>query len=272
MRLLLLILAQFFSLILCFGQSSLIDDIYNSSLSKIKVICKSDTFELIEYKITDMNNVRYGLTVCFIKIPLERVNLKIDELREYSSVIDVFEKRCQSSDVIITNGGYFEVTKDGERAPLGLSISNGITLSDKVNWREGGILFQANDTVGIIHINDYTDQKFREAIQCKPILVRNSKNDIYSNSDSYFDRISIGITNANELIVCGAFNQDGIALSIYEFGEFLSTCSKKPCPNLNISLYLDGGPSAHIYIPVLGKHYGYSSNNYLPNIIHISLN
>lgn len=272
MKLLVVFLLQGCTLLSCFGQSSIINDIFNSSLTSTKFDYKSDTYDLIEYKIDDENHVRYGLTVCFIKIPLDRVNLKIDEIRQYDSVRYIFENNKLSTDLVISNGGFFGLDDNHQRVPLGLVISDGATLNSNANWKEGGILFQINDTVGIIHISEYNNQKFQQAIQCKPILVRNSRLDIYSNSYDFFDRISIGITNEDELIICGAFNKEGTCLSLFEFAEFLSSCPQMPCPNLKISLYLDGGPSAHIFIPGLNKHYGYSGVNYLPNIIHISTN
>jgi hypothetical protein len=77
MRVLLIFFSQLFIWYGCFAQSTIVKDIFNSSHTKTAVEFNNEKFDLIEYKISDVNHVRYGLTVCFIKIPLIKVKLRL---------------------------------------------------------------------------------------------------------------------------------------------------------------------------------------------------
>lgn len=254
---------------LCFGQLSIVNEIFNSRYNEYFFRSGNQLFTISEYSIVDTLSPRYGLTVCFIKIPIHKVSFFINNTQSFSD--QIFEKNKSRNDIVITNGGFHELNLNNERVPMGLVISRHQIRSPKTSWRIGGVIFKIKDSIGLVHISRLQELGFDEALQSYPMLVEDSKNGIKSNDSKYADRTCIGITNHNELIVCGAFNDVGTSITLFEFAEFLASVKKKPRPDIKTALNLDGGPSAHIYFPNLKKHYGYSGNNYWPNLIQVQL-
>lgn len=156
--------------------------------------------------------------------------------------------------------------------PLGLVISQGQIRSNRINWRIGGVLFQTRDSIRIQPIRSFKySSSIINAIQCKPILVENEKIGIYYNDHNALNRAAIGLDKGNHIVVAGAFEDNGIALSLYEFAEFLLAGKNSGGPAIEIALNLDGGPGAHIFFPTMNLHFGYVGNNFVPNSIHFKM-
>jgi len=86
-----------------------------------------------------------------------------------------------------------------------------------------------------------------------------------------FNRSAVAVDKNGDLIIAGAFDDDGDAVTLIEFSQFLATPRSKGGPEAFYALNLDGGPDAHLYFPKIGLHLGYSGQNYVPNAIHFSV-
>jgi hypothetical protein len=65
------------------------------------------------------------------------------------------------------------------------------------------------------------------------------------------------------------FSDDGVGASLFEFGALLVEASSRHALHLRAALNMDGGPSAHIYIPRARLHFGAPSSTYLPAFVAI---
>ena len=231
------------------------------------------TFKFYEYHINDRRSQWDGLRVCWVKFPKELVEIKIKDLRQNGNINGVYENACNGKELIVMSGGFFDEGKDG-KMPVGLLISEGKVLSDVATWESGGILFQNEVSLGIIPIGYFehiNKSKLKYAIQSKPLVVQDSRNGIYSDDKIFFDRVGVGFTNDNQLIIGGAFNRSIQALSLYQFGKLMATKKEDDGPDGKLILAMDGGPGAHIYIPSLDLHFGHAGEKYVANTIHIYL-
>ena len=186
-------------------------------------------------------------------------------------------KLVKEQKIAVINGGFFSSNK----SPEGLFISKGIELSKIREWNEGGILYvykTLSNITPIIRVEKITQKdriRFNQvnyAIQSKPLIIEDGKNGIYSSEGEKHNRLGIGFTWDDELIVCGAFTKDDRAIDLLALGNLLERLNQYGGPNIRLLLGLDGGPPAHLYIPSNNLHYGSSIDTYVPNTIHIFLN
>ncbi|MDN3666921.1 phosphodiester glycosidase family protein [Algibacter miyuki] len=247
----------------------LVNDLYNGDEKRYFIETNTDTLTLYHKQINDRSSFAYGLELYYLKIPLNSAKLNVKEVKIKGEMDSIYNEFKTLESIVLISGGFWGYDKSNKEMPLGLIIENGNIKSKKIKWETGGFLFQKDNSIDIVAIKDLDEVNFDEAIQSKPILVKNFENDIYSDDKIHFDRICIGITNSNELIICAVFNNKGRSISLYEFSEILIKNEKPDYPNTKIALALDGGPSSHLYFPALNMHVGYQEINYVPNIITI---
>lgn len=247
----------------------LISDLFNGIHKEYLIKTEKDSLILYHKQINDRNSIAFGLELYYLKIPLKSIQINVMEVNKMGATDSIYNKLKHINSIVLLSGGFWGYDKLNKEMPLGLVVDNGIIKSKKINWKTGGVLFQKDGEIDILEINKVKKINFQDAIQSKPILVNNGENDIYSDSETYFDRICIGFTTSNELIVCGIFNDKGRGISLYEFAKILVKKEDKNHPNIKIALAMDGGPSSHLFFPTLGLHVGNSKLNFIPNIVEI---
>lgn len=223
--------------------------------------------ELRVLKQTDPLSEKYGLSLCWISFPIAYTLMVVKDVRKFGRAYDIFGDISEESDVVVVNGGFYG--SNNEYGPLGLVISQGKVKNNRIGWKIGGVLFQSRDSIRIQPIRSFKQSpQIRNAIQCKPILVENGKIGVYYDDHKALNRVAVGLDRNNYVIVVGAFEDNETALSLYEFAEFLITDKSVGGPALEMALNLDGGPGAHMFFPVINRHFGYLGNNFVPNSIH----
>ena len=216
----------------------------------------------------NIESPKYGLSIVWLVIPGSTGEWKIAEPRVFSNANEVFNKAAAPEDFVVQNGGFFENGPNETRFPLGLIIADGMQRNPKVDWGSGGILLRSRDEARIVPLPAFGNEPgITEAIQSKPILVKDGKSGIYTSRPEYFNRTAVGLDASGNYICIGAFTDNGDAVSLYEFAELLIRLREIGGPSIQDALALDGGPSAHIYIPSIHKHYGYATDNYVPNVL-----
>jgi uncharacterized protein YigE (DUF2233 family) len=98
-------------------------------------------------------------------------------------------------------------------------------------------------------------------------VVERSHSGIRSDDGQLANRTAVGICEDGSIVVAGAFHDDNKALSLYEFAQVLTNIPGQNTHKLNYALYLDGGPSAHIFIPTLDLHFGSDGATFVPNLV-----
>ncbi len=153
--------------------------------------------------------------------------------------------------------------------PLGLVMAAGRTTSRVARWTTGGVLLQAPGRgIEIIPIRQPRPATLSSALQSKPLLVERGAVAI-RGEDSRFNRSAIGLTRRNTLVVAGAFDSFGRAVTLKEFATFLVALGALDNVPIETALAMDGGPGAQLYFPAAARHYGDSGTNYVPNLVYL---
>ena len=157
------------------------------------------------------------------------------------SIVDV--KMTQSLDPLlrtpadeaVVNGEFF----DKAQRPLGLAVSSGKTLSVLAPGLAGGVLW-IKDSVGHLTASEeYREAAVDFAIQCRPRLTVDSKNNIKTDDGKRAARTALCLRNGGrslEILLAGARDGD-IPPTLFELGALLAA---EGCEQ---ALNLDGGPS-----------------------------
>jgi uncharacterized protein YigE (DUF2233 family) len=213
---------------------------------------------------------KYGLSLVWLVMPAAEVQWRISEPRTLANANATFAQAADTEDIIIESGGYFGNKEDGTNIPIGLVIAAGKQTSAKAHWKSGGVLIKRSGETGIVPIAAFTPDGITEALQSKPLLVKSGAMDILSNQPDLYNRTAIGLDATGNYICVGAFIDSGRALSLFEFAELLCRLREAGGPIIRDALALDGGPSSHLYIPCIHKHFGYAADRYVPNILRFS--
>jgi phosphodiester glycosidase len=217
---------------------------------------------------TNPNSSKHGLSVVWIAMPATEVGWRISEPRIVANVNATFEETAAAADIVVESGGYFGNKDDGSPIPLGLVIAAGELKNPKVRWQSGGVIVMKNGETKIMPIAAFTmNNAITEALQSKPIVVKNQAMDILSNQPDFYNRTAVGLDVGGGYVCVGAFAENGHAVTLFEFAELLCRLHDIGGPKLNDALALDGGPSSHLYIPSIHKHFGYAGDRYVPNVL-----
>jgi uncharacterized protein YigE (DUF2233 family) len=209
-----------------------------------------------------------GVTILWMQVPRDDVDITIDAIRKQGKTNDVYEQSSSGDELVVVSAGFHDVNNQ----PVGLFVSQGRTLSALAPWVEGGVLYKRGPTFGIVQIRQWnmSPSDLEYAVQAKPLVVEGGQNGIVSDDGLRFDRVGIGFTAAGDLLVGGAFLQKNYrALSLYEFGRIMATPSRSGGPGARTMLGLEGGPGAHIYFPGLKRHFGQLGPDFVTNAIHV---
>jgi hypothetical protein len=171
--------------------------------------------------------------------------------------------------LVVTNGSFY-IRNGYQTAPLGLVRVNGKTLAKPSGRRSGGFLVVNNGRIDVLPRAAIGKAlASTDAIESTPIVVRNGANDMRSDDGVRFDRVGVGTIIGGKTVVIGAFAEDQDSISLFEFSALARAAVAATGGRLNNLLAMDGGPSAHIYLPGAKRLYGYRGAAYLPNAICI---
>lgn len=237
---------------------------------RIESIPLPGTGLFIKKIVSDPDGPRPGLVLCWIDIPSQYSKISILDIRKFGPSYQIFESASTNA-VALINGGFFGYDAKGDRIPFGLSMAAGSQLSPLIHWTTGGVLLQ-ND-LGVVDIAPIRSigalKGMQAALQSKPLLVENKKNGIRTDDGSRFNRTAIGITPNKSVVLVGAFESFGRALSLKDFASFITRLPALNGPAVVTALALDGGPGSQIYFPSAKLHFGDPGNNFVPNAISI---
>jgi uncharacterized protein YigE (DUF2233 family) len=213
---------------------------------------------------------RAGLTLVWTELPSSGVTLNVRDVRRYGAAYNLYSDEVPKSAVAAINGGFFGYDKAGKHMPIGLVISNEQVKSPVMRWTTGGVLAQDKSRrVQIVEIHRPRPPSLTAAIQSKPLLVERGAVAI-RGEDPRFNRSGVALTQEGTLILAGAFESFGRAVTLKEFAEFLVALRIVDTIHVETALAMDGGPGAQLYFPTLDRHYGDHGDNYIPNILYMT--
>jgi len=212
------------------------------------------------------------VTLAWIVFPHDRVAFRTCRINKIGPANNLYESYSPKRALALINGGFYGFNGENRETPLGLLISDGQQLSPIVNsWKSGGVIVQRNTDAEIVPIS----QKDKlgnpsQALQSKPLLIEKGLLAVKTNAnDEPFNRSAIGLTDKGDIVVAAAVRSDNQALTLYDFGRFLTLLKSVKGISIKVALNLDGATDSHLYIVSPAQHFGYVGSNYVPSALAI---
>jgi uncharacterized protein YigE (DUF2233 family) len=213
------------------------------------------------------------LNLVWIMFPHDFATLRTCRVNKIGPANLLYETYSPPGALVLLNGGFYGFDDAHKGVPVGLLVSDGVQVSGPaLSWKSGGIVFSREDSnVNIVPIASRLEiGSPKHALQSKPLLIEDGVLAVkHDKNDHPFNRSAIGLTATGDLIVVGAFREDGQALTIYDFGRFLVLLGPLKGLRIKIALNLDGATDAHFYISPSRMHFGYQGSNYVPDALAV---
>lgn len=213
---------------------------------------------------------RAGLVLTWAEFSISSPTLTVEDVRLYGPSYEIYARQVPKDALGAVNGGFFGYDKGGKQIPLGLVIANRQTKNALMKWTTGGVLLQGdNRKIDITPIKQFRfTASIANALQSKPLLVERGAVAIRAE-DARFNRSALCITKKGTIVLAGAFESFGRALTLKEFAGFLAKLKALSGIEIETALAMDGGPGAQLFFPSLSRHYGDPGNNYVPNLVYL---
>jgi hypothetical protein len=214
-------------------------------------------------------NYRIG-EIQVVEVLLARgCRMNIREVKKLGLPKDIYRSAGSDNAVLVVTGGFFGYDAKGSYVPIGLVRSNGKRVSRFMPWSSGGILVGDEKSISILTVREISkSEKWPQAIQSKPILISNNAVDVRPNlRDAEFNRVAIGLTSRKQIYIVGVFHDFGEAVTLLDHAEIFIKLAKQRNLTINSALAMDGGPGAHIFVPVKDRIYGDSAPTFIPNVV-----
>lgn len=236
-------------------------------LSNLKIQSDKKTIgSLWTFRITNLDWADGNTEFVLLHLDTKKIRISIEVTDRPVKMPEYFNKNACKHSPFAVSGGFFDRDKEEIR---GLLISNYKVHSKTADWGSGGVFHYTDGAYRI----DYTDNfhslpSTAIALQGKPVLVRDGENDMIGDDYIRADRISIGTTLQNNVVIFGAFSPRYEAVSAYKFAELALEATRKAKVKLDSLLNLDGAAQAAISIRPLKRFLGYKKKwKYVPNVI-----
>ena len=235
-----------------------------------KASAKGPLYRLDSWRLKRKNDATSApIDFIVVMVADQKTWARVQPVLKRGSAVSLYTPSVCPRAIVVANGSFY--VRNGDRtAPLGLVRVGGKTLARPSGRRSGGFLAVNNGKIEILpRAAKNRALGSTDAIESTPVLVRNGANDMRSDDRVRFDRVAVGTTTDRGTVMIGAFAEDQDSVSLFEFSVLARRAVATIGARLHNLLAMDGGPSAHIYLPGTKRLYGYRGPAYLPNAICI---
>jgi hypothetical protein len=209
-----------------------------------------------------------------------RATLEITEVRADTDVTAAFDRISDPADLVLINGSFWGYANDNRtRIPLGLVVSNGKKVVDRIGWTSGGVVYATRSVLRVVGVREPLPATgVISALQSKPIVVAEGAVDIRNETlpRERNNRTAIGVRRDGRrefIVVAGVFAEDDQGMTLCEFAQFLVIPRARRGPAVTEALSMDGGPGAHLALPGARegrlRHFGAAAAAYVPNVLRV---
>ncbi len=217
------------------------------------------------YRIVNKDWADGNTKFVLLHIDTNKAGVGIEVTNRPVKMKEYFNNNACKRSPFVASGGFFD--RDSEEI-RGLLIANREVHSEIAKWGSGGVFHYTNGIFRIDNKDSFQLSPSTEiALQGKPVLVRDRVNDMISDDYIRADRISIGITSRNNIVIFGAFSPKYQAVSTYKFAELALEAARLNKLELDTLLNLDGAAQAALSIRPRKIFLGYEKWKYVPNVI-----
>jgi uncharacterized protein YigE (DUF2233 family) len=183
----------------------------------------------------------------------------------------VYASAVDGTALAAVSGGFYGLADSSNFIPVGLVVAGGRRISRLSRSNIGGVLLcEPGGGLRVVPIRAFkASPAVRCALQSKPLLVHDGEVDVRGDGPR-MNRSAVAVTERGTVVLAGAFESFGEALSLREFAGFLVHLRRSAQVPIAAALNMDGGPGAHLYFPPLKLHYGDPGANFIPNVVHLT--
>jgi len=222
------------------------------------------------FEVHSFSSGRSDARWCWLALPPRSVTLTTAEIHRSGDINAAFSREARASDLIVTSGGYFGYDAKNRYMPLGLLVSQGRVVRAVKPWRTGGVVSQRSGSIDVTPLGGFAGPpEVDEALESMPLLFGNGRV-MAPFRGGAANRAAIGVAADGTVIIAGVFAPADRAATLEQFAEFMNTAARRRGMTIKSVVALDGGPSAHLFIPSLELHFGFDGERYVPNLLHFA--
>ena len=248
------------------------------SVSRVSVDRKHHA-DLLRWQVTDPLAPYNGTTLVWLELNPADVRLSVDAQAHFD---DITHSAVDRSVVALVSGGMWRGAYDAQwrqRKADGLVVASGALKGGLNATDAGGVAVICGADVSILPMSAFPKQTVEKsvvlpctkaapsALQSNVLLVRDGEADSFRD-DSAANRMAL-CAGKGKVVIAGAFNSVGHALTLQQFADFVAAAARKRKIASLSALNLDGACAAQLFIPQIKAHYGCNGDNYAVNRIVI---
>ena len=212
-----------------------------------------------------------SLTLAMVTTPRRAARVRFIEVGRRAMARPLYESVDCPGALAMINGSFFEGDRRTEHIQ-GLLRLNGRTLRGPSARTSGGFLATDGRTLKVF---DRDQAAFAEsqanAIESSPILIRRGLSGMRRDDRVRADRVAAGVTTDGDVVLFAAFGQGGRGVSLYEFEELIRAGAAVQGKILADVIALDGGPSAHLWLPRQEVFLGQTGSIFLTDAVCVGV-
>lgn len=212
-----------------------------------------------------------SITLAMVTTPRKVARIRIIPMGRRARARGLYENVPCSNALAMINGSFFEGDRRTEHIQ-GLLRLDGITLRAPSNRTSGGFLATDGRALKVFDRDHAGEaEKADNAIESSPILIQAGLNGMRRDDGVHADRVAAGVTTDGDVVLFAAIGRDGGGVSLYEFEELIRAGAAVQGKTLADVIAMDGGPSAHLWLPRQDVFLGQTGSIFLTDTVCVSV-
>ena len=212
-----------------------------------------------------------GITLGMVTTPRKAARVRIVPVARRDRARGLYASVPCPGALAMINGSFFEGNRKREHIQ-GLLRLDGVTRQPPSARTTGGFLATDGRTVRVLG-RDHAEEalKAENAIESSPILIEGGQNGMRRDDGVRADRVAAGVTTDGDVVLFAAIGKDGGGVSLYEFEELIRAGAAVQGKLLADVIAMDGGPSAHLWLPRQDLFLGQTGSIFLTEAVCVGV-
>lgn len=208
------------------------------------------------------------VTLVLAILPSNRYRAAIQHADRHGPTASVYMTGLCDGGAVVVNGNFF-VDTDNVKSSLGLLRVKGKTITRASSRKTGGFLIvEPGGTIKILtRPMAALAERAADVVESTPVLINDGRDAMRADDHVKFDRVAVGNSRSGDLVFVGAFASQQRTMSLAEFSRLATAAARTRRVEIDDLLAMDGGPSAHLWLPRSKKLHGARGPTYLPSAI-----
>lgn len=208
-----------------------------------------------------------GFTLVMVSAPRRAARVRFVMVARRGPAKRLYQRVSCPGALAVINGSFFEGSSGAEKVQ-GLVQLDGRMAQPTSQRTQGGFLtWDGRGLAVILRVDAAKAERALNAIESSPILIENGANGMNRDDGVHADRVAAGVTKRGDVVLIGAFGDKDDAVSLWEFEALAEAAARAERLELKDLIAMDGGPSAHLYLPRAGLFFGRTAPVFLSDAV-----